>query len=214
MSLPIYPSIDSAEYGVRGLEWPVTRAPLFSTKIQEVSSGKEFRTSWWTYPKYQYTISYSVLIDEPNNLWMSNDSTDLQTIMGFFLQQQGSFAPFLLYDPNDNTVQGQTIGTGDGSTTEFQLVRTYGGYTEAVQAVVANAVINIYLNGAPVAPAYYSIGDTGILTLVNPPGDGVLITGDYSFYWPVLFVEDQLAFDEFMYQLWSCHEVKFISVKL
>ena len=40
---------------------------------------------------------------------------ELRTLAGFFLQQQGTFQPFLFDDPTDNTVAAQVIGTGDGS---------------------------------------------------------------------------------------------------
>lgn len=39
---------------------------------------------------------------------------------------------FQFVDPNDNAVVAQPVATGDGGTTVFQLVRTFGGFTEPV----------------------------------------------------------------------------------
>ena len=41
--------------------------------------------------------------------------------MGFFLTTQGQLNTFLYVDPTDNSVGGQVIGIGDGSTVTFTL---------------------------------------------------------------------------------------------
>ena len=54
--------------------------------------------------------------------WAGYD--ELRTLMGFFLQQQGAFQPFLYDDPSDDQASAQAIGIGDGGTAAFQLVRS------------------------------------------------------------------------------------------
>ena len=54
--------------------------------------------------------------------------------MGFFLARGGQFDDFLLNESEltqsleDSVFTGQPIGTGDGVTKNFQLVRNFGGF--------------------------------------------------------------------------------------
>lgn len=117
---------------LRGLSFPVVKAPIWSTKIQTAASGKETRLNFWSYPIWKYTVSFDIL--------QSNLVADFQQLVGFFNARQGSFDSFLFNDPDDNTTPATGLGRGDGVTTTFQLQRTLGGYAEPVQAV----------NGAPI----------------------------------------------------------------
>jgi uncharacterized protein (TIGR02217 family) len=214
VSLPYYPSIDPAGLGVRGLTWPIKRHPEWRTQIHEATSGKEFRLAYWTYPRWHYEISYNYLKDNPDDLYEQNTDTDLRTLEGFFLQMQGSLNPFLFFDPSDNTVQGQIIGTGNATQTQFQMVRTFGGFIEPIQAPFGNPAINVYLNGTLQAATSYSIGSTGIITFNTAPGSGVVITADFSYNFTCRFEKDMLELENFMFQLWSLKQVEIISVKL
>lgn len=214
MSLQVYPSIDPNNLGVRGVAWPVTRRTQFSNITQATASGKEFRLALWQYARYLWTLDYSILFDQPANLFAQNPYTDLQTIEGFYEQMQGDFGIFDFWDPNDNTVQGQQFGTGDGSTTVFQLSRTYGGATNWVQQPIGNPTIKIYINGVTQNSASYAISNVGAVTFTSAPANAAVITGDFSYYWPARFNKGELDFSEFMYQLWELGQVEIYSVKL
>jgi hypothetical protein len=115
-----------------GLQWERKRTPKFSTIVQTSVSGKESRVALWSYPRYTYSVSYDILRSSLSFL-------ELQTLMGFFNQRQGMFDSFLFDDPEDDTATAQLFGTGDGTTTAFQLSRTYGGWNDPITN----------LNGAP-----------------------------------------------------------------
>src|SRR5438876_9680487 len=91
-----------------GLGWSVTKAPRFATRVQRAVSGRELRVLDQPYPIWTWTLTYPVLRDKsdtrgpagPAGLGAGYD--ELRTIAGFFLQQQGSFQPFLFDDPTDN----------------------------------------------------------------------------------------------------------------
>ena len=58
---------------------------------------------------------------------------EYQTLQGFINSLYGGTGLFLFNDVNDNTATAQGFGQGgqgDGVTTTFQLVRTFGGFTE------------------------------------------------------------------------------------
>ena len=99
-----------------GLDWNVIKTPVWKTRIQEAVSGKELRAALMSYPLWKFSLSYTVLRANAAN-------AELQTLMGFFNARQGMFDSFLYTDPTDNSVANQSFGTGDGSTTAFQIGR-------------------------------------------------------------------------------------------
>lgn len=195
MSNAIFPTLP-------GLKWDVVKQPQFSTIVHRSISGKEIRGSFWSYPLWTFKVSFEVLRNDATN--------ELKTLMGFFLQRQGSYDTFLFEDPDDKTVTGQTIGTGDGTTTLFQLIRTFGGFVEPVFNL--NGTPSIYLNGV-LQTSGYSVGSTGIVTFTAAPGNGVAITADFSYYFRVRFTQDQAEFSKFMKDLWELKKCEFVSVK-
>jgi uncharacterized protein (TIGR02217 family) len=195
MSTEIFPSL-------AGLEYPVVRTPVFRTLIQETASGMETRAALQLYPRWQYTLSFNFLRDDANN--------EFRTLLAFFLARQGSFDSFLFDDADDDTVTGQAIGLGDGSTRVFQLVRSFGGFTEPVLA--PNAV-TIKVGGVALSGSDWSYSGPGQVMLNAAPGHGVGVTADLTYHWPVRFLADQYDFSKFMNRLWEQKKLDFISVK-
>ena len=140
---------------------------------------------------------------------------DMQTMVGFFLARQGRFDSFLFDDPDDDFIQGQELGVGDGQTTAFQMVRAYGGFVEGMYNLKSDPAPVVYLNGTAQAPSTYTIGyfDSGLLTFTNAPATGTVITVDFGYYWRCHFQEDLSEFDKFMNQLWEHKGIKIETVK-
>ena len=46
---------------LRGLEWSVIRAPTWKTRMLESAAGNEVRVSLMSYPRYTWTLKFSVL---------------------------------------------------------------------------------------------------------------------------------------------------------
>lgn len=198
MSNAVFPSLP-------GLAWSVVRTPIWSTRVQTTVSGKETRTADWSTPVWQWTLQYELLRD---------DATDeLRTLMGFFLQRQGSYDDFLYQDPDDNSVAGAVIdASADGVTAAFQLVRDLGGYPEPITAI--NAVSAVYLNGTAQASSGWSVdAATGVVTFTSAPAASSVVSADFSFYFRVRFKEDQADFEKFAQSLWGLKTIHLMSVK-
>jgi len=203
-----------------GLGWSVSKAPRFATRIQRAVSGRELRVVDQPNPIWSWTLTYAMLRDEHDTRAASGPGVgydELRTLMGFFLQQQGAFQPFLFDDPTDDTASAQAIGTGNGSTTMFQLVRSMGvalpgaGFAEPITA--PNAVSAIYFDGIVQSASGYGIDPTtGLVTFAVPPPAGQLVTADFSYYFRVRFADDTADFENFLYQLWALKQVKLQSV--
>ena len=196
-----------------GLGWSVRKTPRFATRIQRAVSGRELRVLDQPNPIWSWTLTYEILRDK-NDLRAATGPgagyDELRTLMGFFLQQQGAFQPFLYDDPTDDQVAAQALGTGNGSATAFQLVRAMAGFAEPVTA--PNVVSAIYFNGIRQSSSGYSIdGNTGLVSFVSPPPAGQLVAADFTYYFRVRFGDDSADFENFLYQLWSLKQVKFQS---
>lgn len=201
MSTQVLPSL-------LGLGFSITRTPKWKTGIVENVSGKEVRIAYQSYPRYQWDLTY-------NFLRSAASFTEFQQLIGFFNARYGKYDSFLFADPDDYTVTAQAIGTGDGSTTTFQLVKSFGSFVEPVLA--PNVVSNVYLNGVNQASGWtvssWGSATPGILTFSSPPGSGVAITATFTYYYPVRFVDDNMNFENFMYQLYMAKKVSIISIK-
>ncbi len=188
-----------------GLGWSVKRTPMWKTRVQEAISGKETRIADWSYPRWKWELAYDFLRGDASH-------AEFQALAGFFNQRQGMFDSFLFQDSDDNAAIGQSLGSGDGTTTAFQLVRAFGGFVEPILA--PNVVSNVYLAGVPQGPSAYNVSSaSGIVTFVTAPPAGIAISADFSFYFRCRFVEDSMDFEKFMNQLWRAKKLAFISVK-
>lgn len=121
----------------------------------------------------------------------------------------GNVGLFLFNDWEDNAITGQGLGTGNNSTTAFQLYRSLGGFTEPVLA--ANTITNVYFNGVAQSPSACSCQD-GLLTFGTPPGNGALITADFSFYWRCRFPENTMEGNTMAYQWWALKKLQIQTV--
>jgi uncharacterized protein (TIGR02217 family) len=197
-----------------GIAWSVTKAPIFQTRIQRAVSGRELRALDYPFPLWQFTLVFTFLRDNP-----TAGFDELRTLMGFYLSCQGAFGSFLFQDPSDYQVTGQYIAEGDSSTSAFQLQRTMGtnlpggGFAEPI--VAPNTVDAMYFDGISQDAARYSVDPSnGLVTFATPPGTGLVITADFSYWFRCRFVDDSYDFENFMYQLWQLKKLTFISVRL
>jgi uncharacterized protein (TIGR02217 family) len=206
MSTAVFPTF-------AGLGWDVVRTPIWDTTIQENASGKEVRIANQTYPRYLWDLTFDVL---RQGVVHGVAYSEMSQLLGFYNARQGQFDTFLYTDPDDNSVTGQGIGTGDGATTDFQLVRAFGGYVEPILA--PNSVSAVKLNGVTQAGGSYTVNGwgsakPGVVTFSSPPGSGVAITADFTFYWPCRFEGDSLPLNKFMSSLYNGKKLSFKSVK-
>jgi len=198
MTEPVFPTL-------AGLGWSVKRAPLWKTRAQQAISGKETRVADWSYPAWRWELTFDFLRADPV-------AAEFQSLAGFFNQCQGAFGTFLYADADDNAVTDQTLGAGDGATTAFQLVRSFGGFIEPVLA--PNVVSAVYAAGVAQSPSTYSVDPaSGLLTFAAAPAAGAAIAADFSYYFRCRFAEDSVDFEKFMATLYRAQKLAFVSLK-
>jgi len=196
-----------------GLTYQVPRVPMWDNDVQQSISGKENRIAYWTYPRYSWEFNYSVLR-------ALGAYTELQTLMGFYNSMQGKFTAFLYKDPDDYIVSSQGIGTGDASSTTFQLVKSFGGFVEPILAPDTSSTFNVYFGSSLQAASSYTVGayssggaSSGVLTFLSAPSSGTVITASFQYYYPCRFVEDSQTFTLNYLGVYSAESMKIISLK-
>lgn len=196
MSSAVFPALP-------GITWDITKAPQWNTKVQRSDGGKELRAQFFTVPIWRWGLAYDVLRSDPT-------LHEYQTLVGFINQRAGMFDSFLYSDPSDNTVTAEPFGTGNGSTTAFQLQRALGGFEENVTDL--NGTPSIFINGT-LQVSGYTINATGLVTFSSAPAAAAALTWSGSYYWRVRFDIDNPEFTEVASGLWTLKKLSFVSVR-
>src|SRR5437764_15027195 len=98
--------------------------PERKTEIVALGSGREERNARWAHSRRRYDAGYGV-----------KTLAALSTVVAFFEERRGRLYGFRWRDRLDYSSAApdatagpfdQAIGTGDGTTAMFQLVKTYG----------------------------------------------------------------------------------------
>ncbi len=181
---PRFPS--NIAYGSSG-------GPTYLTEVVRMNSGREKRNARWANPLHQYPVVFQ------------KGQLEAYAVLEFFNTVRGRWNGFRYKDHQDYkstedmsqaiAATDQVIGTGDGSTTQFQLIKTYVEGSEStarkIQKPVSGAVL-IALNSVPQASGWSVDTTTGIVTFTSAPSGSVTISAGYEFDVPVRFDEDQL----------------------
>jgi hypothetical protein len=188
-----------------GLAFPIKGpSPNWPTVKHDALSLKRVRYPLVSYPSYGYEISFNVLRT-------ASALAELQTLRGFI---NSVYGPALLWgytDPNDNTVTNQNFGAGNGTTTgPFQLVRTFGGFTEPV--FLLNGTPTISVAGTPTAA--YTLDNYGNVTFNSAPANGAALTWSGSYYWPCRFDDEVTQFENNLSGFFNLKSLKFSTEKL
>jgi uncharacterized protein (TIGR02217 family) len=193
-----------------GLTWPLTRrGPIFDTAKEVSVSGRTARYPRRITPRWQWELNFDAIFQGYQGGAPSGGNADFTALAGFFAQLYGGAYPFQYLAAEDSAVTGQSLGTGDGATRAFQLVRTLGGFTEKVNA--PNAV-SVYVNGTLKTPgADYTLSASGLVTFVAAPAAGAAVTWTGTYYWVCEFDDDLIEFEQIMSGVYQVKKLTFTS---
>ena len=177
---------DNIGLGARG-------GPERRTQIVELASGDEERNASWANSRRRYDVAYGI-----------RRADDLAAVVAFFEARNGRLHGFRFKDWADYksgqpsgtpSPTDQAIGTGDGTTTTFQLVKRYSSgsqtWTRAIAKPVAGTV-RIALDGTEQAGGWSIDTTSGLVSFDTAPASGVAVTAGFEFDVPVRFDSDTL----------------------
>lgn len=169
--------------------------PARKTDIVALVSGHEERNSPWAGSRRQFNAGYGV-----------KSFADIEDVIAFFEARHGRLYGFRFRDPFDfkscrvaevPAPDDQLIGTGDGATTQFQLIKRYqsgaASYARIIKKPVAGSV-RVAVDGAEKTEgADFTLDETtGLVTFITAPGAGLAVTAGFLFDIPVRFDSDEL----------------------
>jgi uncharacterized protein (TIGR02217 family) len=171
--------------------------PSRVTEIVSLASGREHRNARHAHARRRYDAGLGIRTLDA-----------LHEVVAFFEERRGRLHGFRFRDAVDwkscpplrEPAPGdQRIGTGDGATRVFGLVKTYGGahapYARPIAKPVAGTV-RIAVDGAELDGIRGSCDPvTGLVTLAVAPPPGAVVTAGFCFDVPVRFDTDELSLD-------------------
>lgn len=171
-----------------------TGGPQRKTEIVALGSGYEERNGVWANSRRKYDVGSGV-----------KTLDDIATVIAFFEARMGQLYAFRLKDFSDFQSSApsaavaptdQPIATGDGTTTVFQLTKTYtsgpSSWTRTIAKPVAGTV-RVAVAGTEVTSGFSVDTTTGLVTFAAAPANGAAITAGYEFDVPARFDTDSLA---------------------
>ena len=193
--------------------------PERRTDIVSFGSGREERNARWAHSRRRFDAGYGV-----------KTLAELQRVVAFFEERRGRLYGFRWRDRLDATSAAtgavispldQGIGTGDGTTATFQLVKTYGGgfapYQRAIVKPVAGSVrIAVDHVEAVGGTAFTVDATTGIVTFLagHIPAAGQAITAGFQFDVPVRFDTDYLEVDLSAFAAGAIPKIPLVEIKV
>lgn len=168
--------------------------PERRTDIVTLASGHEQRSTPWAHGRRRYDAGVGL-----------RSLDDIDTVVTFFEARRGRLHGFRWRDWADHKscrpsaapqADDCALGAGDGARTVFQLVKPYASGGETYLRPVTKPLVDtvtVAVGGAALGPGQFTVdGSTGLVTLVEAPAPGVMITAGFVFDVPVRFDTDRI----------------------
>lgn len=150
------------------------------TTVHQTKSGVEQRRCDWFDPIWEMDV-------EP----LVTNQYDFDLLVNFWRARAG--ASFRMQNPLDHLASNVHFGTGDGTTTAFQLFQTYTSglagdtYTAKRAVHLPSEITNVFVGGA-LTTAYTYNSTTGVLTFTSAPPNTFDVHWSGTFDTPMRFV--------------------------
>ena len=191
-----------------------TGGPERRTDVVTTASGREERNSRWAQSRRRYNVGFGV-----------KTLADIHAVVSFFEERRGRLHAFSFRDAADWTsgapgatpaATDQLLGTGDGTTATFQLVKRYGSgmraYARTITAPVPGSVV-VAVNG--VATMFFTLdAATGRISFTtgHVPAAGASVTAGFQFDVPVRFDTDQISINLSHFEAGEIPDIPLIEV--
>jgi uncharacterized protein (TIGR02217 family) len=172
--------------------------PVRRTDVVTLASGREHRNSRWAHSRRRYDAGLGVRTIDA-----------LHAVIAFFEERRGRLHGFRFRDRVDHRSGppsrpvgplDQRIGTGDGATRSFPLVKTYGtgasAYARPIPKPVGGSVrVAVAGSERAIGAEFTCDPATGVVAFATAPASGAAITAGFEFDVPVRFDTDELEID-------------------
>ena len=180
--------------------------PEYATDVVVSQSGYEQRNVNWEEARARFNVAHGV-----------KTKAQLDALIAFFRARKGRAYGFRFKDWSDYQAVLEPIGTGNGTATQFQLVKHYAsGATTETRTVKkpVEGTIQIFRNAVLQTSGVTVDAATGKVTFTTAPATGAAITASYEFDVPVRFDTDQLSARLDAYGIHSWLDIPLVEVRV
>ena len=191
--------------------------PERRTDVVSISNGFEERNSPWAHSRRRYDAGVGI-----------RSLDDVEAMIAFFEARYGQLFSFRWKDWSDFrsckpsldiSALDQNLGTGDGTQTAFQIMKTYRSgeyeYARPISKPVSGTVQLAVAGIAVEAAANYSIDyGSGVISFVEPPAQGQDVTAGFEFDVPVRFDTSSIQTSVASFQAGEIPTVPIIEVRV
>ena len=186
------------------------------TEIVRLVNGHEERNTPWEQARRRYDAGLGM-----------RSRADLDAVLAFFEARRGRLHAFRWRDwldhssapPGAEPAPGdQALGTGDGATAAFPLVKRYGtgphAHVRPVTRPVAGTV-RVAVGGVEQGEgADFAVDHaTGLVTLTAPPAEGLAVTAGFLFDVPARFDTDILEVNVAAFEAGEIPSIPIVEVR-
>jgi uncharacterized protein (TIGR02217 family) len=172
------------------LSYGFESGPTLATVVQTTASGHEYRVARQSQARHRYRA---------NKANLSPDQ--FAALKAFWMGRRGALHSFRFKDWTDFSTAANGVGapsktdsdlgTGDGTTQHFQLVKVYdkdgpNPYQRTITLPDTSTLV-LAVDGVPVSSGFTVSANTGVITFSTPPANGVKIQAGFQFDVPVRF---------------------------
>ena len=193
--------------------------PERKTEIVALGSGAEERNARWAHSRRRYDAGYGVKTLEA-----------LSQVVAFFEERRGRLHGFRWRDRLDHSSAApgasispldQVIGLGNGTQTQFPLLKLYGAVHAPYQRPIAKPVagtVRVAVSGVEQTQGVAFTCDTatGVVSFLSGhvPGAGAFVRAGFQFDVPVRFDTDYLEVDLSAFAAGSVPRIPLVEIKL
>lgn len=169
------------------IERGVNGGPNFKTTIASLASGLEKRNIDWSLAKHRFDISYGI-----------SRIQDYNDVRSFFYARRGMAHSFRFKDWSDFQLERQSQGAGTGALTTFQIFKRYTSGAASYDRPLYKPVqgtLQVWVNNVlQTETTHYTVNyNTGVITFLSPPGNGLSIEAECEFDIAARFATDEFS---------------------
>jgi uncharacterized protein (TIGR02217 family) len=169
------------------------------TAVLTSAAGHEKRNAGWAEARARYDVGPGV-----------RSEADIAALLGFFRARMGPARAFRLRDPFDWRGEGEVLGTGDGATMRFALVKRYGEVARRITRPVAGSV-RVFVGDTETSSFTLEAG--GYVAFDVAPATEAAVSASFDFDVAVRFAEDRLSVSRATFLAGAAPSVPLVEVR-
>jgi len=192
---------DDIAFGARG-------GPEFSTAVIITGGGFEQRNINWQAARRRYDVGHGV-----------KTPAQFEALLAFYLSRHGRAHGFRFKDHADFALAQQSIGTGDGVSSDFQLFKRYSSGGVDHDRVIAKPVAGTVATWLDTVPQTEGVdfsvdAASGLVSFAAAPAAGVDVRAACQFDVPARFDTDLMSAENPTFDAMSWPGIEILELRL